>query len=283
MRVNVKAVAVGGAVAFLAASLATAQDFEWKGSLKPGQALEIKGINGGIHAKGGPGALVTAVKKARKSDPASVQIKAVEHAGGVTVCALYPAAPGSPSNECAPGEGGRMTSKDKDNDVQVEFTVQVPDGVRFVGRTVNGGIDGEALPAGAEAKTVNGGIRLSAAAAARAETVNGTIDLTLGNDTGADPLTMKTVNGSIRASFKNASGSTPLTLKTVNGTIKVELPADAKATVDAKTVNGGIQTDLPLTVQGTISKRRLQGTLGGGGRRIELETVNGGVELRKTP
>jgi hypothetical protein len=283
MRVNLRAVALGGAVAFLAASLATAQDFEWKGSLKPGQTLEIKGINGGIHAKGGSGtaALVTAVKKARKSDPASVQIKAVDHAGGVTICAVYPTPPGSPSNECAPGEGGRMSSKD--NDVQVEFTVQVPEGVRFVGRTVNGGVDGEALPAGAEAKTVNGAVRFSAAAAARAETVNGAIDLTLGNDTGADPLTMKTVNGSIRVTFKNAAGSGPLSLKTVNGGITMQLPADTKATVDAKTVNGNIETDLPLTVQGTVSKRHLTGTIGGGGRRIDLETVNGGVELRKTP
>jgi len=94
---------------------------------------------------------------------------------------------------------------------------------------------------------------------------------------------MKTVNGTIHVAFKNAAGSGPLSLKTVNGGITMEVPADIKATLDAKTVNGSIHTDFPLTVQGTISKRHLTGTIGGGGRRIDLETVNGGVELRKTP
>ena len=259
MRVNVRAVALGGAVASLVASLAIAQDFEWKGSLKPGQTLEIKGINGGIHAKGGAGAaaLVTAVKKARRSDPASVQIKPVEHAGGVTICAVYPTPPGSPANECAPGEGGRMNSKD--NDVQVEFTVQVPEGVRFVGRTVNGGIEASGITADAEARTVNGGVVLDATGTARAETVNGGITARLG-----------------RTDWSGA-----LKLKTVNGGIEMTMPEGLSADVKASTVNGDIQTDFPLTVTGKISRRKLEGTIGSGGRLLELETVNGGIELRK--
>ena len=61
--------------------------------------------------------------------PAEVKIEVVEHAGGVTICAVYPSS-GAP-NECKPGKGGRMNVRD--NDVNVEFKVSVPAGVRFVG------------------------------------------------------------------------------------------------------------------------------------------------------
>ena len=46
-------------------------------------------------------------------------------------------------------------------------------------------------------------------------------------------------------------------------------------------MNGDIETDFPLTVTGKISRRKLEGTIGGGGRLLELSTVNGGIELRK--
>jgi DUF4097 and DUF4098 domain-containing protein YvlB len=68
---------------------------------------------------------------------------------------------------------------------------------------------------------------------------------------------------------------------TVNGSITLELPAGAAAEVDARTVNGRIETDFPLEVSGRISRRRLRGTIGGGGRKLSLETVNGGIHLEK--
>lgn len=63
----------------------------------------------------------------------------------------------------------------------------------------------------------------------------------------------------------------------------MELPADAGAEVKAQTVNGDIRTDFPLTVQGRILRRRLSGTIGAGGRQLDLETVNGSIELRRKP
>jgi DUF4097 and DUF4098 domain-containing protein YvlB len=147
----------------------------------------------------------------------------------------------------------------RDNDVSVEFRVKVPAGVRFVGRTVNGAIEASGIAADAEAHTVNGGVRLEAAGAARAETVNGGIDAHLG-----------------RADWTGA-----LELKTVNGGIEMTLPDGVSADVKASTVNGDIQTDFPLTVTGKISRRRLEGTIGSGGRVLELSTVNGGIGLHR--
>jgi DUF4097 and DUF4098 domain-containing protein YvlB len=90
------------------------------------------------------------------------------------------------------------------------------------------------------------------------------------------------VNGSIRAAAGRADWTGDAEFRTVNGSITVTLPASTGAEVRAETVNGEIETDFPMTVSGRISKRRLNGTIGGGGRTLELETVNGSIQLRKS-
>jgi DUF4097 and DUF4098 domain-containing protein YvlB len=260
MNAKPASVAVSVAVAITAAFAlpAAAQDFTWKGAIARGSAIEIKGVNGSIDATAGSGneAEVTAVKRARRSNPDEVEIKVVEHSGGVTICAVYPSH-GGRANECQPGEGGHMSTRD--NDTNVEFTVKVPAGARFVGRTVNGGIEATGLPGDAEAYTVNGGVRLEAAGVARGETVN----------------------GGIRASLGRADWTGELKLTTVNGGIRLELPEGTNATVKAETVNGSISTDFPLTVLGRFNRRHLNGQIGNGGRELELETVNGSIDIKK--
>ena len=66
-----------------------------------------------------------------------------------------------------------------------------------------------------------------------------------------------------------------------NGSVTVALPADASTDVKVTTVNGGISTAFPISVSGKVDPRRLNGTIGAGGRAIEIETVNGSVTLRK--
>jgi DUF4097 and DUF4098 domain-containing protein YvlB len=234
------------------------QEFSWSGKIASGQAIELKGVNGDISAQGvaGGDVEVTAVKKGRRSDPEDVKIEVVEHAGGVTICAVYPSTDGR-ANECAPGKAGRMNVRD--NDVSVRFAVKVPAGVRFVGRTVNGGIEATGLKADAEATTVNGGVELDSTGTARAETVNGGITARLG-----------------RADWDGT-----LKLQTVNGGIDVTMPEGLSADVKCSTVNGDISTDFPLTVRGKIARRKLEGTIGSGGRLLEMTTVNGGIELKK--
>jgi len=251
-----------GALVLTTAALAPsarAEDFRWTGSLGAGKVLEIKGVNGGIDARPASGgqAEVIAHKSARRSNPDDVEIKVVEHADGVTICAVYPTPSGSRTNECQPGSGGRMSTRD--NDVSVEFTVRVPEGVRFAGRTVNGGVAAEGLTADAEVQSVNGKVSVSSSGLTRAETVN----------------------GSITAAMGRGDWTGELELKTVNGSITVELPSSVSARVDARTVNGGIETDFPLTVTGKVGPRHLSGTIGDGGRALVLETVNGGIKIRR--
>jgi len=250
-RIAVLAVLTSGA------HLAAQQDFQWTGQLTTGQTLEIKGINGDIHA--GPssttGAVVTAVKTSRRSNPADVRIEVVPHGGGVTICAVYPDVAGAEPNRCEPGRESR--SHTKNNDTSVRFDVQVPVGVALVARTVNGGIDGEGLNGDAEGDTVNGSVRLSTTGTATGATVNGELALTMGRTDWRDGAKFSTVNGGIT----------------------LRLPGFVNADVRASTLNGSIESDFPITVTGRMDRRHVEGTIGGGGQPLTLSTVNGSVRL----
>ena len=236
-----------------------AEDFHWRGAIRAGGTLEVKGVNGDVTATAasGPEAEVTAERRGRRSKPEDVRIEVVEHAGGVTICAVYPSKEASGPNECRPGTEGRMNVQN--NDVTVRFVVRVPQGVRFSGRAVNGQVDAQGLHGPVALASVNGSTTFSTAAYGEASTVN----------------------GSVRGTMGAAGWQEGLTFHTVNGSITLELPADLSADVRASTVNGEISTDFPLSATGRISRRHVAGTIGTGGRRLDLDTVNGSVRLRR--
>jgi len=228
---------------------APADDFQWHGSIAPGHSIEIKGINGDIRAEpsGSNDVEVTAVKRANRDDPESVQIQVVPNGGDVTICAVYPSKDSSQPNVCQPGNGGRMNTQN--SDVQVQFTVHVPAGVAFIGKSqLNGNV---------ELNTVNGSVTFSTTGEARA----------------------KTVNGSIRGQMGQANWTGTLQISTVNGGITLSLPGDLNSEVKISTVNGDIQSEFPVTTT-VISRRKLEGTIGAGGRVLTLNTVNGNVALK---
>jgi hypothetical protein len=234
-------------------------DFSWHQRIAPGKTLEIKGINGDIRTTLATGAEaeVTATKSAHRSDVDEVEIKVLEDADGVTICVLYPSPRSREPNECGVGDRGRMNTDN--NDVTVTFTVKVPAGVNYVPRTVNGEIRAAGLRSNVEATTVNGSIRISTSGHATASTVNGSIDASMGNADWGDDVSFSTVNGGI----------------------SLELPDNVNAVVRASTVNGDISSDFPVTVTGRFGPRTMRGTIGQGGHELELETVNGSIELKK--
>ena len=262
MRLRLYAIAALVAALLTVASTARAQSapFRWHGALAQGTAVEIKGVNGNVSAEpsGSNEVEVVAEKKARRSDPGSVKIDVVQHGDGVTICAVYPSRDGDRPNECAAGSGGRMNVRD--NDVTVNFTVKVPAGVRFVGRTVNGDVEAQRLGGAVDLSTVNGGVKFSTSASGRASTVNGSIKGDLGRADWIDTLEFSTVNGSV----------------------ELTLPNDLSTDVKAQTVNGDIATDFPLTITGRWSRRRVEGTIGSGGLMLSIETVNGGITLKRS-
>lgn len=252
----VSGLAAGAFTPAAAAAQESRDEFRWQGQVQPGQNVEIRGVNGGIDATPSSSGQIelVAVKTAKKSDVSAVRIVVVPHAAGVTICSVYPDVDGEP-NECRPG-GGRNSTKD--NDVSVQFSVRVPAGVSFTGRTVNGGI---------EARDLDGRVALN--------TVNGNVEI--GTSSYAS---VKTVNGSITARLGRADWQDVLEMKTVNGSITLHLPGSVATDVNAKTVSGQILSDFPITIR-EAGRRSLKGSIGGGGGRgLALETVNGTITLK---
>ena len=233
-------------------------DFEWSGQVAQGLAIEIKGISGGITASLAAGAEVEvyALKEGHGDDPADVTIEVLEHAGGVTICAMYPDAAGQPPNVCAPGLDGHLGNNE--NEVEVTFSVRVPAGVNFVGRTVAGYVTASGLESDAFAYLVAGNADISTTAIAEAQTVTGNIDVTIGE---SDP-------------------DRSLVFSTVSGSVTVRVPADANADVRASFVTGSISSDFPLT---ETSPGIWEAVLGSGGNLLSLTTVTGNVALRSGP
>lgn len=236
------------------------QDFRWSGRMTAGQRLEIKGVTGAIRAEPASGdeAVVTAViRQGDEGRAQDVRVERVTHDGGVTICAIYPSRRGR-ANRCTAGD--EWNANVQDNDTNVEFTVRVPRGVHFLGATVNGAVRAENLPANADASTVNGEVRVSAAGVVEASTVNGTIHAQTGR----------------------ANPGRDLEFKTVNGNIRLTVPSGFGADVSASLLNGRIESDFPLE----ITRHRpvgqsAEGRIGRGGNDLELETVNGNIEIRR--
>jgi DUF4097 and DUF4098 domain-containing protein YvlB len=60
------------------------------------------------------------------------------------------------------------------------------------------------------------------------------------------------------------------------------MPGKLDTELRASTVNGEIESDYPLTISGRFGPRRLRGTIGAGGRTLNLSTVNGEIRLKKS-
>jgi hypothetical protein len=154
------------------------------------------------------------------------------------------------------------------NSHEIEWTIKVPKGVIVDLRTVNGGVRINGLQGEVHAKTTNGGVKGSNVGASilEASSVNGGIDIELGGVLGE--------NGSID-------------IETVNGGVSLSLASESKATIVARAVNGGVRVDgLDIQKQEQSnsfeSKRRLEGTLNGGGAKVNVSTTNGGVRISRS-
>ena len=259
------------ATALMAPATLAAQDrqnerdaFTLSERVPQGQWVRVRNLNGGMHVRASSGDKVeiTATKSWRRGDPKDVKIETKKSAdGSILVCAIW-----LNTNTVCTEERYSTHNDDRGdrwndhNDVSVDFEVRVPKGVKVGVWSVNGGV------------SVDG-----ATSEVRASTVNGSVNA--GSSGG--PVQASTVNGSIHATMGRLDGDQDLDFSTVNGTVVAEFAGDIDANIELSTVNGRFQTDWPVTITGRIDPRHLRATLGKGGRRIRLTTVNGNVELRK--
>lgn len=112
-----------------------------------------------------------------------------------------------------------------------------------------------------------------------AELVNGSI-VAKGLSQNSD---ISSVNGSIKAYYQSLDQNLDdIEIETVNGSIKLYLPEEVNAALDIETMHGSIKTDFGLKAKkNSYVGRSLNGNIGSGGTKINLESVNGSIKVLK--
>jgi len=151
---------------------------------------------------------------------------------------------------------------------EIEWTVKVPKGLTVDLRTINGGVRLNGLSGEIHAKTTNGGVK--------------------GQNLIPETIDASSVNGGVEIELGAPLDSTDsVEISTVNGGVSIGMPSESKATITARAVNGGVRVnDLDIKRDDEDSReserrRRLNGTLNGGGAKVNLSTTNGGVRLSR--
>lgn len=259
-------------VAALAAPMTvTAQDrqsdphaFSLNERVPQGAWIRVRNISGEMHvrASNSDQVEVTATKRWRRGDPKDVTIDVRKGSdGSILICAIWVNTETTCTENSYSSHSEHRGWDDRDhNDVAVDFDVRVPKGVKVGVWTVNGEVSVDGATSEVRANTVNGGVEATSS---------------------GGPVQASTVNGSVHAVMGRFTNDQDLIFRTVNGSVVAEFTGDIDADIELSTVNGRFQTDWPVTITGRIDPRHLRATLGKGGRRIRLETVNGNVELRK--
>ena len=236
---------------------------DWSESMRSGQVLEVKTVVGDVRVvlASGNEARVVATKHGRRSDFDDVEVRVVEERDGFTLCVVYGTRRGS-RGECGNNGGDHRSNGRRSFDVSVDFEVQLPAGVEFIGASVTGNVDVEDVRSDVSASSVSGDIYVSTSELAHGSTVSGDIEIAMGA-TDWDHLDFNTVSGDITISF----------------------PDGLDANVSFESISGDFDSDFDLNV----TRRRdrfigssIRGTIGDGGRDLSFKTVSGDVRLRRS-
>lgn len=153
----------------------------------------------------------------------------------------------------------QYTGGDAGQAASVEYHIMVPRGANLENVTlINGGLLLSGMTGAVKASSVNGSIK--------AERMEGQVDLS-------------TVNGFLDAGFQRISKCHPISLRSVNGPIKLRLPSGGGANVSADNLSGGIDADFGRSWRAP-GGHRLEAAVNGGGTRIRLHNVNGGISIQ---
>lgn len=158
----------------------------------------------------------------------------------------------------------------------VSFKIEAPGDLRFAAETHNGGIKVEGVTSDVEVVTHNGAIEVNSRGdQLRAETHNGRIVAAFEGD----DLYLLTHNGGVTARLHQCD-TVGGTIKTHNGAVKLAVGEATGVDLTARTHNGTIHCDVPVTAR-QVSRATLIGTIGGGGKNLDVTTHNGSIRIER--
>ena len=146
--------------------------------------------------------------------------------------------------------------------------------------TSNGRIEVRDLDGSANVHTSNGTIDADAQHGGfEASTSNGRIEARLMNPAVSRPVRLESSNGHIELTLDGRE-IPEVRARTSNSTVVVYLPASANVRVQARTTHGSVTSEFDdLRTEGGRRPRELSGTIGSGGRLIDLDSTNGSIKI----
>ena len=172
---------------------------------------------------------------------------------------------------------GSVTLRGIQRDVRASTgsgSMQIEDVGSFAGHTGSGGIVASAVRGAIDARSGSGHIdvKQTGEADVSVETGSGGIDVSGARRS----LRARAGSGTIEIEGRPAAN---WNVETGSGGIRIDFPEDSAFDLNARTGSGSINTTHPLALLGAISRNRLQGTVRGGGARVDLSTGSGSVRI----
>ena len=146
-------------------------------------------------------------------------------------------------------------------------------------KTASGTVEAKNVTGNADLKCVSGNvIAENIRGSVEAETVSGSVRLT--DISGAEIIEGKTMSGRVVYNG-DISSSGRYSLEAHSGTVEMTIPSGSAFDLSASTFSGSIKTDFEIVVSGTLSKKKISGSVNGGGADVRLKTFSGNVHLKK--
>lgn len=225
---------------------------EWKKSytLDAAGQLTIENTNGTITVRPGTGP--------------TVEITATRIAKAGTDEAAKKLLADTRIDESASGSSVKLSSRSArmhlgGTQYRVDYEVRAPAGIALKLSATNGEIDVTDWEGRVEMSATNGSLEgTGLRGEVDASTTNGKIEIRLAQ------LSDRGVN-----------------VETTNGEVSIEVPKDAKGRIVARVSNGGISVDgLNAEASPSNTRRRYEAVINGGGPTVNIETTNGGINVR---
>ena len=144
--------------------------------------------------------------------------------------------------------------------------------------SIQGGVTLADASGRTEVNSVNEDIQVSnVTGELKVETTNGEITLTGIKSSSVDA---GTINGDVTYEGTVTDGGS-YSFGSHNGDITVSIPEGANVTVTTATANGDIDASFPLPMTGSTGKHRKTFKIGSGSARMELESFQGDIEMRR--
>ncbi|MCP2604498.1 DUF4097 domain-containing protein, partial [Candidatus Aminicenantes bacterium AC-708-M15] len=127
-------------------------------------------------------------------------------------------------------------------------------------------------------KTISGDIEvMNVMGSVEADCVSGDIEI---ENSKVERIKAKTISGSITYRGEILPKGEYL-LNSHSGNVRMEIPSDSAFDLEASTFSGKIKSEFEITVSGEISKRKITGSVNGGGADIDLSSFSGNIILKK--